>query len=97
SKRDWSSDVCSSDLGGGHQHPWHGVFTRSGQFLFGSERRPRPGGRPESYYFSLPVFHCAGRAGHGNSELLPHLWIARGYARYARSEERRVGKECVSW
>src|SRR3546814_2805172 len=49
---DWSSDVCSSDLGDG---PWH--------------RRHRRGKRGGHY------------AGTGRSD---------------RSEERRVGKECVS-
>src|SRR2546430_11755699 len=44
-------DACLG--GGGHQHPWHGVFTRSGQFLFGSERRPRPGGRSEEHTSEL--------------------------------------------
>src|SRR5947209_15209964 len=62
--RDWSSDVCSSDLKGPH--------ACEALFFGGHERQP-PGDR--SYRHG--VVHQLFRSCHG-----------------ARSEERRVGKEC---
>src|SRR3546814_5045400 len=58
---DWSSDVCSSDLGGPVPTPFHRML--SSKIVPGSGRGHRPADR-----------QCDRR----------------------RSEERRVGKECVS-
>src|SRR3546814_17234572 len=67
---DWSSDVCSSDLGGG-----------------GRDRgRAGPAAlhrRPARRHVQLPARDPAVRG------------VDRGAGPEARSEERRVGKECV--
>src|SRR3546814_1844771 len=63
---DWSSDVCSSDLGG---------------FLFGSEWQDIAGRKNPPCRFDEPGKPVAKRR-HAFG-----VW---------RSEERRVGKECVS-
>src|SRR5205814_6011185 len=76
---DWSSDVCSSDL-------------IAGKSRGGGQRRQRAletGGRKRNY----PGPRAFGHA----SALCPLRRIARAaeeFAAAARSEERRVGKEC---
>src|SRR5699024_11838549 len=65
SKRDWSSDVCSSDL--------CQASTASGASAPIQKARPMPWMNS-----AVRVSHC-------------------GEAVAARSEERRVGKECSSW
>src|SRR3546814_2431148 len=71
---DWSSDVCSSDLGGLHQNRFRmhevGQSWRKPMLLY-----------PLSTGMTAPVIH-------------PALSEARNAT--SRSEERRVGKECVS-
>src|SRR5690606_40935479 len=82
--RDWSSDVCSSDLwsgtlrgGSSAAGPWHGSEASMGPPLFrGGHQRGKilvatPG----------PVRFCPA-CGSGRIDI-------------ARSEERRVGKECT--
>src|SRR3546814_5908796 len=77
---DWSSDVCSSDLPGGHvEGHWHA-------FGAGVKRVMRPA-RLGSCPIGWPV--ARSRPPTGGPRRHP-LWPAR------RSEERRVGKECVS-
>src|SRR3546814_20581097 len=79
---DWSSDVCSSDLGG--QHP-------VGVLRAGEEVEDRGVGR-------------TGELGSGHRGDLLHalelgrVLVDRALAEHVlgRSEERRVGKECVS-
>src|SRR3546814_1357173 len=83
---DWSSDVCSSDLG-----PWYqyvveraadGVLVGDVGVGFGV-----PGERQvELGYRILPAHHRKGYAREAVGAILDHL----------SSEERRVGKECVS-
>src|SRR3546814_18331006 len=77
---DWSSDVCSSDLGrcgpaGGQRHrtpaPSCGLPFRNGGAL------------------ECPVEHR-------REERADHRDDPRGVVLAVRSEERRVGKECVS-
>src|SRR3546814_19715551 len=93
---DWSSDVCSSDL----------IFKRAWLCIGRVERLPKPG----SYIVqpievakasvlitrtkdgSIKAFHnvCSHRS---NTLVLDDEGTA---SRFVRSEERRVGKECVS-
>src|SRR3712207_9106176 len=93
--RDWSSDVCSSDLPAGES--WDGLELLEGRVeerLGGAEvvqdpllaRRPDAGKLVED------------RSGHG---LTAHPAVVSvgesvGLVSDARSEERRVGKECRS-
>src|SRR5206468_10148335 len=90
SDRDWSSDVCSSDLGNGPNTDTHGIW-----------RIPRLG-TPE-LFAALPAegFPNALAWAHDGSLLVSDsglgvIWrIAadRSVTKW-RSEERRVGKEC---
>src|SRR3546814_3576075 len=77
---DWSSDVCSSDLPAGHS-----AVRRADGFRGLSVDAPARSW-PDGYFlFRLAFAHAAGR----------HVGaLDRGIGR--RSEERRVGKECVS-
>src|SRR3546814_20313455 len=85
---DWSSDVCSSDLavevarevGGGARPDGH---HRAGQAGIAQQARGVHRGR------ALLLGEC----GEG---LLAHRAVAFTLVRHHRSEERRVGKECVS-
>src|SRR5947209_8803765 len=75
--RDWSSDVCSSDLGdcggaAGHRLP-----------------RARHG-----IEILLMMFHDPGHVEGRDLELLSEL--VEHVQEVLRSEERRVGKECIS-
>src|SRR3546814_11612127 len=102
---DWSSDVCTSDLGGDHS-----TGLRDARLL-DSAREPA---RIRAM-FADPAFPRRGvgravlarcedearAAGFGRAELMATLageplYRACGYAAIDRSEERRVGKECVS-
>src|SRR3546814_2183603 len=65
---DWSSDVCSSDLGAAQRG-------RTAEGASGRHAGPCQCRRPR---------------------LCPHHPFLHGDGRSARSEERRVGKECVS-
>src|SRR5699024_12187179 len=73
SKRDWSSDVCSSDLSPSTSCKSRWEVTSNSEsmifFIQASQRHPRP---PRSVVGGSPLSH------------------------HARSEERRVGKECTS-
>src|SRR3546814_12422474 len=84
---DWSSDVCSSDLD--HDH-----LQRRPPFLFSDdalvENRMTPGGiRADQHdqIGELEVFVTTG------DDVLAERALVAGYC---SSEERRVGKECVS-
>src|SRR3546814_13078144 len=96
---DWSSDVCSSDLAelaSGAQE-WADHLSSTGRF----EHSPNIPGRPpegENIWGGTPgVFR---------PEAMVDLWISEkadfvpgvfpAHSRPGRSEERRVGKECVS-
>src|SRR3546814_16708445 len=92
---DWSSDVCSSDLGGrgevdfrrgypatvNHEAETE-VAARVAAALVGDEkvnRNPTPSMGGEDFAYML------------NARPGSYIWIGNG-----RSEERRVGEECVS-
>src|SRR3546814_2304046 len=71
---DWSSDVCSSDLGGG------AIFVEFGTLVMNR---------------SLVIGNTTGGAG-GGGILMGTDDAAAENRPTVRSEERRVGKECVS-
>src|SRR3546814_7924861 len=79
---DWSSDVCSSDLGADRLHRGEGAGDDGG------ERLRRPGGEQPGEVERLAQLVGAHVAGHRLGAGGPRLGD--------RSEERRVGKECVS-
>src|SRR5699024_11787799 len=81
SKRDWSSDVCSSDLGGEHLRILGEAAIEIGQLLVGELRRI------ESLQGPPFVEQGGVRAGDGLCQPFDD-------GREFRSEERRVGKEC---
>src|SRR5699024_12138581 len=92
SKRDWSSDVCSSDLN------LQGAAAADACF-FANIRRDddAPLGIHVSYHGNThknrPFSFCLNRKRSGVSASFP-AWLYRVfYAAYGRSEERRVGKE----
>src|SRR3546814_17445024 len=87
---DWSSDVCSSDLF---------AFTPDDMLLFGSESS----GVPAHVHAAAdarvaipmqPGFRSLNVAVAAGIALAEALRQTKGFA--SRSEERRVGKECVS-
>src|SRR3546814_14742063 len=88
---DWSSDVCSSDLSillGGR---WLLVLVVAGygQILWGS------------LAYVVPMLRGGGHERLGEGFAVTRSWLGLGAAHaagiaLARSEERRVGKECVS-
>src|SRR3546814_14871889 len=95
--RDWSSDVCSSDLSG--------LFV----FLKGLDQRLILSKSCHAYKVSYPPFGVIvvrllhqPVVSNESAKLLDQsgrsIWInlSRGLSGVARSEERRVGKECVS-
>src|SRR3546814_14308986 len=85
---DWSSDVCSSDLGVVSPYPLYqelrqlvaefSTFSEDTSY-FGALRADPGGTEPPDY---------------DHDDL--RLCFRRGFERAERSEERRVGKECVS-
>src|SRR3546814_16393378 len=90
---DWSSDVCSSDLLVFHQPQFVGgvLAARIGEGLHG----------PPDRFVRLPaeVPHQAlarRYSVHFTSGWLRSTACATSYCSRDRSEERRVGKECVS-
>src|SRR3546814_13936278 len=84
---DWSSDVCSSDLP--HLHAKSGSLSPLKHFAYDLrdivKRQPLPG-------YRLTIEQCVG--GPEILSFVPTEPDALGIPR--RSEERRVGKECVS-
>src|SRR3546814_16687036 len=79
---DWSSDVCSSDLWGCEaRESIHGNYH---DFFFG---RSRKGRQKRNRWRRYPA--CCGG-------LRPGFTEGRSFRKGRRSEERRVGKECVS-
>src|SRR3546814_5478389 len=77
---DWSSDVCSSDLGGGR-----------GRGKSSSRSSDDYPAEFEMLWSALPK-----RNGSNDKKAAYAQWKARRKAGHTRSEERRVGKECVS-
>src|SRR3546814_20227756 len=105
---DWSSDVCSSDLlvhreaePGREDRPQRRGHEGAG----GLHALVEPGQRAGARHALTPARSEAQRADRGRggrtmveraAELRPEDMAARVYRRLVRSEERRVGKECVS-
>src|SRR5207249_6094807 len=88
SKRDWSSDVCSSDL-----HPYsdfllHDIGTGDGIAQTQHAQRPARG----SEKMQKAPLETLSREGVARVQARPRP----GARRTLRSEERRVGKECRS-
>src|SRR3546814_12902458 len=84
---DWSSDVCSSDLGEGVSLLFHGgEDIIAGAIQYAVDAADRIGGRAFAQALDDRDASC-------NS-----CFIFQGDGRFLRlrSEERRVGKECVS-
>src|SRR5204863_6372302 len=89
SLRDWSSDVCSSDL----------LLARLRHSTTGNLRRHHPHPNPPPSrgraFALLPIalpLDGGGLGGGVSPRRKPRHEVASG-----RSEERRVGKECRSW
>src|SRR3546814_18138372 len=83
---DWSSDVCSSDLDGlGFEtdREYQSIGRIGGQWDW------RIGGRDSNSYLNVAPYN--GQALRENSGL--RVLVAQGYYDFARSDERRVGKE----
>src|SRR5699024_11835386 len=86
SKRDWSSDVCSSDLVFQYESP---VPQKTGRC---SNPAEPPEYRPPRYLF------CSGRPREWSPGDLQNSIVCPKLPVFARSEERRVGKGCsVRW
>src|SRR3546814_15818601 len=85
---DWSSDVCSSDLGGNKG----GVAGRQRHLQPASARRLRPRRRLN---IGARLSAVKGALLPGEADVLPNQGRTK-VLQYRRSEERRVGKECVS-
>src|SRR3546814_16981233 len=81
---DWSSDVCSSDLRQDQTRKRHGglrIKTADGMAVRGDEMSPRSGSKTAALRRSQQIENGGGEYDE---------------PRCGRSEERRVGKECVS-
>src|SRR3546814_11309957 len=83
---DWSSDVCSSDLLGGHGSGFRGdeVVARAFEQL----------GEHAALFFAHAGQRTLAHAFAALIDVLPDRQA--GFGQVDRSEERRVGKECVS-
>src|SRR3546814_12168884 len=85
---DWSSDVCSSDLHlGEFHHPGAVVGGKAGEF--GNLRKREAAGRIDRLHFRLEFVS-------GIGDDIGEQRVDIVLRQIARSEERRVGKECVS-
>src|SRR3546814_19441935 len=95
---DWSSDVCSSDLGGADD--LDDLATRQRKELAGAtggeQRRGRKVGQPGNVLAVLAGMELAGGIESGDGEGQQPGADLRLDLEGGRSEERRVGKECVS-
>src|SRR3546814_829573 len=90
---DWSSDVCSSDLR--NQIEPHRLHV-GGERAFAPELAEAVAGAVEGRQIEEHAFLVADRDV-GLADLVNHPLQRRiGVVRLGRSEERRVGKECVS-
>src|SRR3546814_16305412 len=87
---DWSSDVCSSDLG-----MKRGVSGLS--ILLGATMLPGAGLAQEATTMPpVPPFECEAMVHFDREMVLPgYILPTSAGPRTCRSEERRVGKECV--
>src|SRR3546814_14332850 len=95
---DWSSDVCSSDLGSLY---WHIDGTMNDVPILASllsmKQLPSTGGGDTEFcntYAAYDDLSEADKAAYSQLKAMHSAWNTLFY--YDRSEERRVGKECVS-
>src|SRR3546814_1850702 len=84
---DWSSDVCSSDLPGGLNHEGQGTDPR---------RVEQPAGRRKEPFFTSMQAPLLGPRDFEYPAIMLSGYVDHGMYLHFRSEERRVGKECVS-
>src|SRR3546814_19635334 len=84
---DWSSDVCSSDL----------VFDWEADATSGGDWTSCDGYFHAVFYRGTELLNAV-RAAMGDVTFFRAMreWVARNRHGFTRSEERRVGKECVS-
>src|SRR5699024_12024703 len=84
SKRDWSSDVCSSDL------PWSVMASKVLNAMLDPEAHYKEFGGFDNMLVSVAgwLFRQT------NSIEITANWVEQVNATGSRSEERRVGKEC---
>src|SRR3546814_13313589 len=93
---DWSSDVCSSDLVDaydGRTPSWHHVLRDAGHEVASIGKLHYRGWAGDDYGFSTSLLPMHIHAGRGEVKMLlrnPPASVGD------RSEERRVGQECVS-
>src|SRR5690606_40982035 len=85
--RDWSSDVCSSDLTGEESwdrviHKWPTTTAKRPERAKKARLKPTPSKKPHKP--PAPLRRRKGRC----------LWSSSTLPPWRRSEERRVGKEC---
>src|SRR3546814_21033965 len=82
---DWSSDVCSSDLDGHGTAPACVGLIPNSHLVFGGDE----------WWFHGPRIFAGDRI---TNERIPLDYVVKEtkFAGPTRSEERRVGKECVS-
>src|SRR3546814_11910879 len=90
---DWSSDVCSSDLQQAHRQ----IFARHQRDIMGMKMKGR---LPHLFLYArsngqASLFQKGGIHLHFTRDLAHQAQDSGGQER-RRSEERRVGKECVS-
>src|SRR3546814_15678818 len=88
---DWSSDVCSSDLAAAQDRRFRNPTAPVG--VIPADCRQRTGGFPmtdqrDKFWDMIEDHHACMLVTHGPGGTL--------HARPMRSEERRVGNECVS-
>src|SRR3546814_11993215 len=89
---DWSSDVCSSDLDGSEEPEAHYTVGPKAKV----DKRYTLTPNLWAYLQNYAAKHKAAGNGFGFGLVGPDSVSRTLSARYYRSEERRVGKECVS-
>src|SRR3546814_11854594 len=85
---DWSSDVCSSDLNESSERAFGtqlDVYENGYEFI-GHSNRAAPAGDPATFRVHIGGDDCT----------QPYSASIFNISAMSRSEERRVGKECVS-
>src|SRR5207249_6687939 len=87
SKRDWSSDVCSSDLG------WKKFFYTRGDVLDGEAVAALVNGADVVVHLAFIIMGKAEESRAVNLDGSRNVFQAAKEAGAKRSEERRVGKE----